>query len=36
MGVKGVRYEDVELIRLVQYKDWWRALVNGVMNLRIL
>jgi hypothetical protein len=42
-GVDGIKMDlwetgcgSVEWIQLAQDRDWWRALVNMVMNLRIL
>jgi hypothetical protein len=33
--VAGIGWEVVDWIRLAQDKDWWRAVVKKVMNLRI-
>jgi hypothetical protein len=30
-----IGFGDVDWIRLAQYRDRWRALVNTVMNLRV-
>jgi hypothetical protein len=35
MGVKGTGYEGAELIQLHQDRDWYRALVNTVLNLLV-
>jgi hypothetical protein len=32
----GIRIGSVEWIQLAEDGDWWRALVNTVMNLRVL
>jgi hypothetical protein len=36
MDVRETGWESVDWIQLVQDRDWWQALVNTVMNLRIL
>jgi hypothetical protein len=36
MDLEGKGWSDMGLIDLVQDKDWWRAPVNKVMNLRVL
>jgi hypothetical protein len=36
MDLWEIGLEVVDRIHLVQYRDWWRALVNTVMNLRVL
>jgi hypothetical protein len=36
MDLREIGWESVDLIRLAQGRDRWRALVNTVMNLRIL
>jgi hypothetical protein len=36
MDLGEIGWEDVEWIHLAQYRDRWRALVNAVMNLRVL
>jgi hypothetical protein len=35
MDLKEIRFGDVDWINLAQDRDWWRALVNTVMNLRV-
>jgi hypothetical protein len=35
MDVKEIGWEFVDWIHLAQDRDWWRALVNTVMNYRI-
>jgi hypothetical protein len=36
MYLREIRFgDDVDWIHLAQDKDWWRALVNTVMNLRV-
>jgi hypothetical protein len=35
MDVRDIGLEDVDLMRLVQDSDQWRALVSTVMNLLI-
>jgi hypothetical protein len=35
MNVQGIALEGVDWIHLVQDKDKWRAVVNTVMNLRV-
>jgi hypothetical protein len=36
MDLKDVRWESKEWIDLAQKRDRWRALVNAVMNLRVI
>jgi hypothetical protein len=36
MDLRKTGWRGVEWIHLAQDKDWWRALVNAVMNLWIL
>jgi hypothetical protein len=36
MDLKEIRRWDVEWIHLAQDRDRWRAVVNAVMNLRVL
>jgi hypothetical protein len=36
MGLRQIGWGDVEWIRLAQDRDRWRAIVNVVMNLRVL
>jgi hypothetical protein len=36
MDLREVSWEDVEWIHLAQGRDRWRAVVNVVMNLRVL
>jgi hypothetical protein len=36
MDIREIGWEGVEWIRLAQDRDRWRAVVNGVMNLRII
>jgi hypothetical protein len=36
MDLREIRWGSVEWIQLAQDRDWWRALVNTVMNLRVL
>jgi hypothetical protein len=36
MGLRDIGWGSVEWIQLVQDRDRWRAVVNTVMNLRIL
>jgi hypothetical protein len=33
MDLTRIESEGVKWIDLAQYRDWWRALVNTVMNL---
>jgi hypothetical protein len=35
MGLREIRFEDVDWINLAQHRYRWRALVNTVMNLRV-
>jgi hypothetical protein len=35
MDLEGIVFGFVEWIHLAQVRDWWRALVNMVMNLRV-
>jgi hypothetical protein len=36
MDLREIGWEIVDLIQLAQDRDQWRALVNTVMNLRVL
>jgi hypothetical protein len=36
MDLEEIGLEGVDWIRLAQNRDWWRAAVNAVMNLRVL
>jgi hypothetical protein len=36
MDLREIGWGSVDWMQLAQDKDWWRALVNMVMNLRIL
>jgi hypothetical protein len=36
MDLREIGWGSVDWIQLVQDRDWWRALVNTVMNLRVL
>jgi hypothetical protein len=36
MDLGEIDWGSVDLIQLAQDRDWWRALVNTVMNLRVL
>jgi hypothetical protein len=35
MDLKGIRYEGVDCICLVQARDWCRAVVNTIIKLDI-
>jgi hypothetical protein len=32
--LKKMRWEDVDWMHVAQFRDWWRSLVNTIMNLR--
>jgi hypothetical protein len=36
MDLKEIGLRGVDWIRLSQDRDWWRAVVSAVMNLRVL
>jgi predicted small integral membrane protein len=36
MDLREIGLVDVDWIRLAQDRDWWRAVVSAVMNLRVL
>jgi hypothetical protein len=36
MDLRGIGWKSVEWIHLAQDRDLWRAVVNALMNLRIL
>jgi hypothetical protein len=36
MDLREIGWRSVDWIQLAQDRDWWRALVNTVMNLRVL
>jgi hypothetical protein len=36
MDLREIGLGDVDWIRLAQDRDWWRAVVSAVMNLRVL
>jgi hypothetical protein len=35
MDIREIGWGDMDWIRLAQYRNHWRALVNTVMNLRV-
>ena len=35
INLREVGWEGMDWIDLAQDKDWWRAVVNAVMNLRV-
>jgi hypothetical protein len=35
IDLREIGWEAVDLIHLVQDRDWWRALVYTVMNIRV-
>jgi hypothetical protein len=35
MEVREIGWDDMDWIDLAQNRDWWRTLVNTVMNLRV-
>jgi hypothetical protein len=35
MDLREIGWDDMDWIDLVQDRDWWRALVNAVMNFRV-
>jgi hypothetical protein len=35
MDLREIGSDVMDWIDLAQYRDWWRALVNMVMNLRV-
>jgi hypothetical protein len=35
MDLKGIESEAVDRIHVTQGRDWWRTLVNKVMNLLV-
>jgi hypothetical protein len=36
MDLREISWERVEWIHLAQDRDWWRCLVNAVINLQVL
>jgi hypothetical protein len=36
MNLKETGFWGVDWIRLAQDRDWWRAVVSAVMNIRVL
>jgi hypothetical protein len=36
MDLREIGWESVDWIQLAHDRDWWRALVNMVMNLQVL
>jgi hypothetical protein len=36
MDLRETDWGSVEWIQLVQDRDWWQAVVNAVMNIRVL
>jgi hypothetical protein len=36
MDIREIGLRSVDWIRLAQDRDWWRAVVSAVMNLRVL
>jgi hypothetical protein len=35
LDLRKIWWEDVDWIHVAQDRDWWRAVVNTVMNLRV-
>jgi hypothetical protein len=35
INLKGIGYGSIDLIHLDNDRDWWRAVVNTVMNIRV-
>jgi hypothetical protein len=35
MDLRGIGWEDVDMLQLAEHRDKWRAFVNTVMNLQV-
>jgi hypothetical protein len=35
MDLRQIGWDDMDWIYLAQDRDWWRALLNMIMNLRV-